>query len=162
MATTGRTSHPDVSVSTVETELREKPFLFEFFQAIRLLERLFPDKSPVGGFNPPSAEVVQFLANSTLAFPASEVQSLDWPKKDDAGRMKVNFMGLTGPEGVLPLYYTSLLAERTRAGDRSAVGGSAPEYSRRLLRSSCRGGTIRGGLVSAGPQHANGSRRRAQ
>jgi type VI secretion system protein ImpH len=121
MATTGRTSDPDVNVSTVETELREEPFLFEFFQAIRLLERLFPDKSPVGGFHPPSTEVVKFLANSTLAFPASEVQSLEWPKKDDPGQMKVNFMGLTGPEGVLPLYYTSLLAERTRVGDRSAV-----------------------------------------
>ena len=35
--------------------------------------------------------------------------------------MKVNFMGLTGPEGVLPLYYTAMLAERTRSGDRSAV-----------------------------------------
>ena len=35
--------------------------------------------------------------------------------------MKVNFMGLTGPEGVMPLYYTALLADRTRAGDLSAV-----------------------------------------
>jgi type VI secretion system protein ImpH len=35
--------------------------------------------------------------------------------------MQVNFMGLTGPEGVMPLYYTSLLAERTRSGDGSAV-----------------------------------------
>ena len=121
MATTGRPSNPDVSGSTVETELRKEPFLFEFFQAVRLLERLFPDKSPVGGFNPPVAEVVQFLAHSTLAFPASEVQSLEWPKKDGAGRMTVNFMGLTGPEGVLPLYYTSLLAERMRSGDSSAV-----------------------------------------
>jgi len=120
MATKGRPSDPDVSVSKAEVELRKEPFLFEFFQAVRLLERLFPDKSPVGRFHPPSAEVVRFIANSTLAFPASEVQSLEWPN-DGAGRMKVNFMGLTGPEGVMPLYYTSLLAERTRAGDRSAV-----------------------------------------
>src|SRR5208282_4734255 len=120
MATTGRPSNPDVSASTVEAELREEPYLFEFFQAVRLLERLFPDKSPVGRFNPPSAEVIRFAANSTLAFPASEVQSLEWPK-DEMGRMKVNFMGLTGPQGVLPLYYTAMLAERTRSGDRSAV-----------------------------------------
>lgn len=120
MATTGGPGNPDVNVSTAETELRKEPYLFEFFQAVRLLERLFPDKSPVGGFNPPNAEVVRFGANSTLAFPASEVQSLEWPA-DSPGRMKVNFMGLTGPEGVLPLYYTSLLAERARSGDHSAV-----------------------------------------
>jgi type VI secretion system protein ImpH len=120
MATTGRPSNPDISGSAAEAELREEPYLFEFFQAVRLLERLFPDKSPVGRFHPPSAEVVRFVANSTLVFPASQVQSLEWPK-DGAGRMKVNFMGLTGPEGVLPLYYTSLVAERTRSGDRSAA-----------------------------------------
>jgi len=120
MATTGRPSDPDVSGSTVEAELREEPYLFEFFQAVRLLERLFPAKSPVGRFHPPSAEVVRFGAHSTLAFPASEIQALEWPQ-DGPGQMKVNFMGLTGPEGVLPLYYTALLADRTRAGDRSGV-----------------------------------------
>ena len=120
MATTGRPSHIDVSDFTAGTKLREEPYLFEFFQAVHLLERLFPDKAPVGRFQPPSAEVVRFVANSTLNFPASEVQSLDWPE-DGAGRMKVNFMGLTGSQGVLPLYYTSLLAERTRSGDLSAA-----------------------------------------
>lgn len=120
MATTGRANDPDVSVSAAEADLREKPFLFEFFQAVHLLERLFPGKLPVGRFNSPGAEAVRFVANSTLAFPASEVQSLEWPQ-DGPGRMTVNFMGLTGPEGVLPLYYTSLLAERTRAGDSAAV-----------------------------------------
>jgi type VI secretion system protein ImpH len=120
MATTGGPSHPDVVGSTVEAELRAEPYLFEFFQAVRLLERLFPDKSPVGRFHPPSTEVVRFIAHSTLAFPASELQALEWPK-GGSGKMKVNFMGLTGPEGALPLYYTSLLAERARAGDTSAV-----------------------------------------
>ena len=120
MATTGRPNDPDVSVSTVEAELRKEPYLFEFFQAVRLLERLFPEKSPVGRFNPPNTEVVRFTANSTLTFPASEVQSLDWPSEERSGKMQVNFMGLTGPEGVLPLYYTSLLAERLRAGDKSS------------------------------------------
>jgi len=107
MATTGRPADLDVSESTVEAELRNEPYLFEFFQAVRLLEHLFPHKAPVGGFNPPGTEVVRFIANSSLAFPASAVQSLELPE--------------AGPEGVLPLYYTGLLAERTRAGDRAAV-----------------------------------------
>lgn len=120
MATTGRPSDLDVKTSTVETELREEPYRFEFFQAVRLLERLFPDKSPVGRFYPPGNEVVRFIAHSTLVFPASEIQSLVWPK-GGSGRMMVNFMGLTGPEGAMPLYYTSLLAERARVGDTSAA-----------------------------------------
>jgi type VI secretion system protein ImpH len=120
MATTSGQCDPDVSVSKVEKELREQPYLFEFFQAVRLLERLFPDKSPVGRFNPPGTEVVRFGSHSTLNFPASEIQALDWPDEKKAGRMQVNFMGLTGPEGVLPLYYTSLMAERLRTGDKSA------------------------------------------
>jgi type VI secretion system protein ImpH len=118
VATTSRPIDPDVIGSTVEAELRSEPYLFEFFQAVRLLERLFPAKSPVGRFFPPSTEVVRFIAHSTLAFPASELQALDWPR-EGPGRMKVNFMGMTGPEGVLPLYYTSLVAERARAGDTS-------------------------------------------
>ncbi len=119
MATTSGPSDPDVSASTAETELREQPFLFEFFQAVRLLERLFPGRKPVGRFSPPADEVIRFGAHSTLAFPPSPVEALEWPQKDQIGRMTVNFMGLTGPEGVLPLYYTSLVAERIRAGDES-------------------------------------------
>ena len=50
MATTGRPNDPDVSGSAVEAELREEPYLFEFFQAVRLLERLFPGQThPWGG-----------------------------------------------------------------------------------------------------------------
>ena len=40
-----------------------------FFQAVRLLERLLPDRAPVGGDAPPSREVVRFLTKLSLAFP---------------------------------------------------------------------------------------------
>jgi type VI secretion system protein ImpH len=120
MATSSRPGDPDVGQSTLEERLRNEPFLFEFFQAVRLLERLLPDKVRVGKFAPPSAEVARFKANSTLVFPASEIQALNWPARGPV-EMKVNFMGLTGPEGVLPLPYTVFLVERARAGDSSAA-----------------------------------------
>jgi type VI secretion system protein ImpH len=120
MAAPSRSSDPHLENSALETRLREKPFLFEFFQAVRLLERLLPNKSRVGKFAPPSAEVARFQANSTLSFPASENQELTWPEQGPV-KVKVNFMGLTGPQGVLPLNYTAFLAERARAGDSAAA-----------------------------------------
>jgi type VI secretion system protein ImpH len=120
MATSSGPSDLDLAKPALEERLRTEPYLFEFFQAVRLLERFLPEKVEVGKFAPPSAEVVRFQANSTLAFPASEIQALTWPAKGPV-QMKVNFMGLTGPEGVLPLNYTVFLAERARAGDSSAA-----------------------------------------
>ena len=43
--------------------LEREPYLFEFFQAVRLLERLMPDREPVGRFVNPRTEVVRFGAN---------------------------------------------------------------------------------------------------
>jgi type VI secretion system protein ImpH len=99
-------------------KLRREPFRFDFFQAVRLLERLFPERTSVGKFEPPANEVAHFGAQATLAFPASQIQAMDWPEKGPV-QMSVNFMGLTGPLGVLPNPYTSMLVERLRAHDTS-------------------------------------------
>ncbi|HXN50541.1 MAG TPA: type VI secretion system baseplate subunit TssG [Candidatus Acidoferrum sp.] len=103
--------------SEVEARLRKEPYAFGFFQAVRMLERLFPERKRVGGFVHPAEEVVHFGAHSSLAFPASEIQSLD-AKGAEPARMSVNFMGLTGPLGALPQWYTGLVAERLRANDK--------------------------------------------
>lgn len=93
---------------------------FKFFQLMRLLERLQPDRNPVGLFTSPSREIVRFSAHNNLAFPASQVQELQWPKDGDgAPVMVVNFFGLTGPMGVLPHYYTELIRDRLRTRDRT-------------------------------------------
>jgi type VI secretion system protein ImpH len=96
--------------------LHEQPYSFSFFQAVRLLEMLHPEREPVGHFVTPASEVVHFRALPSMAFPASEIQSLH-RSEGEPEDMTVNFLGLTGPSGVLPLYYTEFLMSRERERD---------------------------------------------
>lgn len=98
--------------------LESEPFCFNFFQAVRLLERLMPDRQPVGLFVNPAREVVHFGVHSTTSFPPSQLHSLKRAAKGPA-QMSVNFMGLTGPLGVLPQTYTELVITRGRAKDHT-------------------------------------------
>jgi type VI secretion system protein ImpH len=103
----------------MEEKLRANPCEFEFFQAVRLIERLLPDRAPVGRFVSPDKEVVRFHAHSAFPFPASQIQRIIWD--GEVPVLIVNFMGLTGPMGVLPLYYTEMMLERVRNKDYSIV-----------------------------------------
>jgi type VI secretion system protein ImpH len=113
-------AEPDAALPPVQLELEDQlkgsPTAFEFFQAVRLLERLLPGRSPVGLFGDPAEEVARFVVNPDTAFPASEIQSLEL-RSDAPARVAVNFMGLTGPEGVLPYSYSLLVSERMRSRD---------------------------------------------
>jgi type VI secretion system protein ImpH len=114
---------PSVSsrYSAIEAILHKTPQEFQFFQAVRLLERLYPNRAPVGRFVSPSKEVVRFSAHASFPFPASQIQKIDWPDAGGAPSIVINFMGLVGPSGVLPLYYTELIVERLRQKDRALL-----------------------------------------
>ena len=112
----GRTSN------TLADLLFEEPYRFEFFQAVRLLERISPARHPVGRYGEPATEVARFRTRVSLAFPPSQIHQLSDGNEDEAqpAQMMVAFMGLTGPAGVLPHHYTELLVERTRYKDTAA------------------------------------------
>src|ERR1700730_10249044 len=116
MATEGRPVNPALGDLEIESRLREQACTFEFFQAMRLLEKLLPDRLPVGGFGPPAKEVARLAAHPSLTFPASEIQSLPW-EEGQAPFLRVNFMGLTGIQGPLPQWYTATVLEQLRSGD---------------------------------------------
>jgi type VI secretion system protein ImpH len=102
----------------VEAALRDQPTAFSFFQAVRLLSRLRPQREAVGGWADPADEIARFAATPSLGFPASEIQALALPEREDEpARMMVNLLGLTGPQGVLPHLYTEHAAARARAKD---------------------------------------------
>src|SRR5918997_724816 len=94
-------------------ELFDEPYRFEFFQAVRLLEKIFPERANVGHDALPSQEVIRFRSRPSINFPASEVHEIreivegfsDTQKLE----MVVNFMGMIGPLGVLPTHYTELV-----------------------------------------------------
>jgi type VI secretion system protein ImpH len=95
-----------------------EPYRFEFFQAVRLLALMAPGRKVVGRFSNPADEVARFTATPEVMFPASQIQALDRLEGSPA-RMQVNFLGLTGPSGVLPLMYSQLVLDRLRQRDRT-------------------------------------------
>jgi type VI secretion system protein ImpH len=134
MAAEGRRSIPAVEQEnsvegSAEQKLFDEPYRFQFFQAVRLLERLLPERLPVGRVSDegqviaPSREVARFRSHASLRFPPSQLYDLERANTGEEGgdanppRMEVAFMGLTGPLGVLPNVYTELLIERKRRKD---------------------------------------------
>ena len=106
---------------------------YDFFQAVRLLHALAFEEDDVadapargvGTDHGPETEIVRFRALAAHSFPAgsiAEIRPATLEKSDASERrfeMDVAFMGLTGPSGVLPNHYTSLMIERVRAKDFS-------------------------------------------
>ncbi len=130
MAAPGRTCDRDLTQTRLRELLEDEPFRFRFFQAVRLLERLFPEREGVGRFVSPESEVVRFSARQSTSFPASEVHAIDW--NTATPRMSVNFMGLSGSSGVLPLAYSELVMDRARARD-TALRDFLDIFNHRLI-----------------------------
>ena len=101
--------------------LADEPFRFEFFQAVRLLEKIYPERRAVGGDALPHEEIVRFRSRMGLDFPASQIhqlkESVDESTDKEKLEMFINFMGMVGVSGVMPAHYTELIMERVRYRD---------------------------------------------
>ncbi len=117
MGTESRIPPPDLTPEAWEEALNEAPESFSFFQAVRLLHRRLQDRKGVGEFADPSEEVIRFSVNPSLAFPAGEIQDIRLDPEGQADMM-VNFLGLVGHMGVLPMQYTLLIDDQAaKEGD---------------------------------------------
>jgi type VI secretion system protein ImpH len=110
---------------------------FNFFQAVRLLERLYPEREPVGYDGPVQREAARFRCHISHNFPPSQIYDV---ARDAAGRdptsVSVAFFGLTGPSGVLPRHYTDLLLRLGRDAkhaEKYALRDWFDLFSHRLL-----------------------------
>jgi type VI secretion system protein ImpH len=114
MAAEGRRTDP-----AVEAAVFREPWAHSFFEAVRHLEALAPQRKPVGRDADPALEVARFCARPSLEFPASEVHDLEPGTGEAPPRMTVQFLGLFGSQGTLPRHYTTLVEDRLRVRDRT-------------------------------------------
>ena len=105
---------------SVSDWLYSEPWEFEFFQAVRLLELLAPERTATGEGVEPDDEVVRFRSRVTQEFQGSEVQALQPP--ENAGQppeMIVNLLALAGAAGPLPAPDSETVIERSWRKDHA-------------------------------------------
>lgn len=117
MAAKKRQADPHLDTAPLMERLLQEYHAFSFFQAVHLLESLTPDTVPLGEGLEPHREAVRFSVKPDLSFPASDITSLTKKEDGTPAAMEVAFMGLIGPSGVLPYWYTDLAMERLKAKD---------------------------------------------
>ena len=123
---------------SIAERLLTEGYCYDFFQAVRLLERMYPKRRPVGHPNPPKDEVVRFRAHLALSFPASAVYEVTPPVDSTLPmpQMTVTFLGLYGPSGVLPRYYTEMmmrLEREVRGPERRGLREWLDLFNHRLI-----------------------------
>jgi type VI secretion system protein ImpH len=110
--------------------LLEEPHSFEFFQAVRLIEKWFSDAAPTARSDVLPYRI-GFRNTLSLAFPPSEIERImpyddagNALREDDARAAALDagtisrvdltpaFFGLLGGQGALPLHYTEQIAAR--------------------------------------------------
>jgi type VI secretion system protein ImpH len=121
--------------------LFQEGYRFEFFQAVRLLQRLHADRRPVGYHDLPRDEAVRFRTHVSMGFPASEIFEIDAAvpaspgadERDTITTMWVTFMGLAGAQGVLPSHYTQLLSDPAAKPQTAALRDFLDIFNHRFL-----------------------------
>lgn len=92
--------------------LQAQPYKFGFFAALRRLECAYRQKPRLGRSLRPADEPVRLAQDPSLAFAPSTVASFEPGPGGRPPRLAVNFLGLFGPNGPLPLHLTEYAWDR--------------------------------------------------
>lgn len=105
--------------------MHREPYRYDFFSAVRRLDRVHADRPPTGTATRPSQETIRFAQEPTLAFAPASIARFDPPRRDPdgtfhSGRLATYAIGLLGPNGPMPLAFTDYVRDRKRNhGDAS-------------------------------------------
>jgi type VI secretion system protein ImpH len=96
------------------TDIEKNITSIDFFRIVRLLDAAHPDLPRTGQAWSPAKENIRFAQKPELTFARTPLDSLDPETERRPPRLNVNFMGMCGPNGPLPLHLTEYARERLR------------------------------------------------
>jgi type VI secretion system protein ImpH len=108
----GETGAETPRLDEVEAALRDEPWRFDFFQAVRRIEAVQSRCPRIGTSARPADDPVRFGHLPSLAFAPSTVAQFVPGTNGRAPRLLEFFFGLLGPNGPLPLHLTDYAHER--------------------------------------------------
>ncbi len=103
---------------SLKKQLFDKPYEFEFAQAVKLLEKLYDHKEPIAITPRADLDAVRIKSTTLLSTPPSDLYSLTPPENENfPATLNINFMGIAGQTGPLPNVYGELILDRVKSKD---------------------------------------------
>ncbi|MGI4851443.1 MAG: type VI secretion system baseplate subunit TssG [Janthinobacterium lividum] len=124
---------PDVRQQTpsLADQLYDQAYLFEFHQALKILAHMYPHAMPLGESPLPENEVIYLKSRILFSYPPSdlyditkETHTIFLPSHVKSLQTKiicqVNFLGIAGSNGPLPMAYSEQIYDCFKLGNTTA------------------------------------------
>uniref|UniRef100_UPI0035C7023B type VI secretion system baseplate subunit TssG n=1 Tax=Serratia quinivorans TaxID=137545 RepID=UPI0035C7023B len=112
--------------------LRREPWRYDFFSALRLIERAYPQAPPLGSAGRLHEDPVRLAQHLSLAFEPAMIKRLNTTSQGLA-RLEVTFFGLTGPNAPMPLHLSEEALGRKINQQDPSLGHFLDIFHHRLL-----------------------------
>jgi type VI secretion system protein ImpH len=118
---------------TIDGVLARDARRFDFFQALRLIERAHAGRPRLGRSLAARDDAVRLSQDPELIFHPTTLGDYVPGEDGQPGRLAVNFLGLLGPNGPLPTHLTAYVRERARNANDPTLARFLDVFHHRML-----------------------------
>jgi type VI secretion system protein ImpH len=124
---------PGKQTYAVDLGFLENPPGLSFYQAARRVECGFRHKPRLGYAVRSGDDPVQFCQEPGLGFAPATLHGFEQQKKRSKPRIFVNFLGLLGPQGPMPLHVTEYVHDRKQNHDDHTLARFLDIFNHRMI-----------------------------
>jgi len=124
------------AMNAIFDQVARAPHAFDFYQVMRRLESLYcdrPERPRFGAGARPADEPIRLGQDPSLVFAPRNLGGLTAGKNGTPPRLSLNFFGLLGPNGPMPLHITEYANERQRHAEDPTMSRFFDLFHHRLM-----------------------------